>query len=220
MCRYIDFIGIFTYICTMIAVITGDIIHSRSLKNQGEWQVPLKKLLNEIGRSPQTWQIFRGDSFQVEIKQVEKALYYAFRIKALIKKIKSIDVRMSIGIGTKDYTGDTVMESNGTAFIFSGEEYDLLKKHRTTMIIKSPWAAFNRDMNALLKLSLIIMDNWKTNAAELADLMLNNEQMNQVEIGNVLRIAQSSVSERQKRAYINEIIEVEQLFREKLKNYL
>jgi hypothetical protein len=41
-------------------------------------------------------------------------------LKATIKQHKALDVRMAIGIGTIDYTSNKVTESNGSAFINSG----------------------------------------------------------------------------------------------------
>jgi hypothetical protein len=98
----------------------------------------------------------RGDFFQVEVANPEDAIKKAFEIKALIKKvaplderkkISTIDVRMAIGIGEKTYSGETISESNGTAFIYSGEKYDVLKKENVTLGIKTPWKDFDEEMN-------------------------------------------------------------------------
>ena len=110
----------------MIAVITGDIIASRKLKDQTVWSKPLRDLFNQYGKSPGTWEIFRGDSFQIEVLP-EDALRAALRIKSLIKtvspdsdrKLKSpIDVRMAIGIGERGQGSGQISEDNGFAFIF------------------------------------------------------------------------------------------------------
>ncbi len=75
--------------------------------------------------------------FQVALDKPEEALKNALLIKALIKKIEpkdankkisTIDVRMAIGIGEKTYSGKRVSESNGPAFIYSGEKFETLKK--------------------------------------------------------------------------------------------
>ena len=120
----------------MVAIITGDIIASRKLIDQDKWLMPLKSLFITWGDSPKDWKIDRGDSFQVEIKKSEDALLKALEIKALIKNIapisenkknSTIDVRLAIGIGEITYEGDAISESNGTAFINSGEKFDVLK---------------------------------------------------------------------------------------------
>lgn len=209
----------------MIAVITGDIISSRLLTNQDLWLVPLKEMLSKWGSRPIDWEINRGDSFQIEISNVEEALYKALEIKALIKslnilensKTKSpIDVRMAIGIGSKTYSGSSINESNGEAFIYSGEKFDSLKKENINLAIKSSWTDFDEDINLYLKLTSIFMDNWSISSAELVSLVLKYPEAKQDEIGDLLGIQQSGVSRRWDRANINYLLEVEALFRKKL----
>ena len=131
----------------MIGIITGDIINSRKVNNPLEWMDPLKKLLNEQGKSPKTWDLYRGDSFQIEVKQPEETLGYAIRIKAAMKSLKDIDVRMAIGIGEKSFSAPQITQSNGEAFIYSGELLEKLVKDKQTMGIKTPWPEFNKEMN-------------------------------------------------------------------------
>lgn len=209
----------------MIAVITGDIIASRKLVNQDKWLLPLKTLLDTWGKSPKDWKLDRGDFFQIEIYNIEEALKKALEIKALIKKVKpndeskkhsTIDVRLSIGIGEKTYPGESISESNGSAFINSGEKFDVLKKENVTIGIKTPWKDFDQEMNLYLKLACVIMDNWTVLSAELMQIVLNNQYSTQEEIGEKLGIKQNSVSDRRNRAKANEILEVEKIFRKKI----
>src|SRR5690554_1995045 len=99
----------------MIAVITGDIIASRLVLDQDKWLVPLKSLFNNWGIRSKDWELERGDFFQVEVNNPLDALKKALQIKALIKKVEPLDVRMAIGIGQKTYTGESISESNGEA---------------------------------------------------------------------------------------------------------
>jgi hypothetical protein len=48
------------------AILSGDIVNSRSV-DASEWVKTLKKTLNTFGKSPKTWEIYRGDSFQLEV---------------------------------------------------------------------------------------------------------------------------------------------------------
>ena len=204
----------------MVSVITGDIINSRDLKNQSLWLVPLKKLFNEVGKSPKTWEIYRGDYFQIEIKKPEDALLFAIRIKALVKSIKGIDVRMAIGIGKKSFTAAKVTESNGEAFIYSGEKFENLKKEKRTLSIKSPWASFDNEMNLYISLSLIAMDTWKQATAETIQISIQNQNKGQQEIGAILGVKQPTVSEGQTRGHYIEIMEMENLYRSKIKTLI
>jgi hypothetical protein len=213
----------------MIAVIKGDIIASRKLVNQAKWLLPLKSLLATWGESPKNWFILSGDFFQIEIKNPEEALKKALEIKALIKKVEPLDenkkistinVRMAIGIGEKNYTAESIVESNGPAFIYSSEKFDLLKKENSAMGIKSPWKSFDDDMNLYLKLVGLFIDKWTVSSAELAQIILNNPKITQEEIGKQLGIKQNSVSGRWNRANVNEIVEVEKMYRNKIKSLL
>ncbi len=69
------------------------------------------------------------------------------------KKISTIDVRMAIGIGEKTYSGKRVSESNGPAFIYSGEKFETLKKQNINLAIQSPWKDFDKEINLYLKLA-------------------------------------------------------------------
>jgi hypothetical protein len=213
----------------MVAIITGDIIASRKLVNQEKWLLPLKKLFSTWGESPKDWKLDRGDFFQVEITDSKEGLLKAMEIKALIKKvapqderkkISTIDVRMAIGIGEKNYTGESISESNGSAFINSGEKFDLLKKENSTMGIKSPWKSFDEEMNLYFKLASKFMDKWSVSSAEVAQIVLKNPDITQEEIGKQLGIKQSGVSRRWNRANVNEILEVEKMYRNKIKSLL
>ena len=200
----------------MIAIITGDIIASRKVVNQDKWLLPLKSLFNSWGKRPVDWELERGDFFQVEVKNPEDALKKALQIKALIKKVEPLDVRMAIGIGEKTYTGESISESNGEAFIYSGEKFDLLDKEDITLGIKTPWYDFDEEMNLYLKLAGTFMNKWTISSAELMEIILNDSNATQEEIGKRLGIKQNSVSGRWNRANVNEILEVEEMYRRKI----
>ena len=82
----------------MTSILTGDIINSRNVATQ-LWLPILKDAFNAVGTSPKTWEIYRGDSFQVEINTIEDALLFAIKLKTALKKSKNLDVRIAIGIG-------------------------------------------------------------------------------------------------------------------------
>lgn len=209
----------------MIAVIKGDIIASRKIDNPEKWLKPLKAVLNKWGKTPQNWELAWGDSFQLEVAEPEKALFIALSIKACIRKIRPkeqskkrsvIDVRMSVGIGKKDYTGKRVSESNGQAFVNAGVKFDKLRSEKVNLAVKSPWQEFDDEINLYLKLSGVIMDNWSVSSAELVEIVLNNPKATQQKIGRLLGIKQNSVSGRRNRSKVDEIMEVEKAYREKL----
>lgn len=213
----------------MIAVITGDIIASRKIIDQDKWLLPLKNMLATWGNTPKNWKIERGDSFQIEVLDVNDALKRALEIKSLVKKVEpiderkkisTIDVRLAIGIGDKTYSSENISESNGTAFINSGQKFDLLRKESITLGIKTPWQSFDDEMNLYLKLASVFMDKWTVSSAELMHIIFANADITQEDIGKLLGIKQNSVSGRWNRANVNEILAVEEMYRKKIKNIM
>lgn len=200
----------------MVCVITGDVINSK--KNAPQvWLAPLKKELNRIGKTPKSWQIYRGDSFQTVINKPEDALLIAMKLKASLKSVKGINVRMSIGIGSRTYNAAKVTESNGSAFVHSGEKFEMLNQEKQNLGIKSDWPQFDNEMNLYLKLALIAMNNWTINAAEIVRVAMGNPEKSQQQLGKMVGIKQSAISTRLRRAYYEEIMEVNEMYKAKLK---
>lgn len=200
----------------MISVITGDIINSRKSKEVKTWLNALKSELNEYGQTPKTWEIFRGDSFQLEIKKPEDALLAAIKIKARIKSIEDLNVRLSIGIGKKTYNAARITEANGDAFVRSGSAFEKLRTSRQTIIVESPWKEFDYAINTMLSLACIIIDGWSVTSASFITTVSRNTNLSQKELGKKMKINQSSVSERQKRARHEEIMNMEAYYRNTL----
>jgi hypothetical protein len=198
----------------MTSIITGDIISSRDLKSPDTWLDPLKNLFEQIGPYPAIWDIYRGDAFQLEVTNPADALRVALRIKAQVKSKAGLGARMAIGVGNKDYAASRITESNGDAFILSGERYENLKKEKISLAIETPWTDINRQLNVSIRLALIAIDSWSRMSAEFVTIRMNSPQLTQVQLAKKLGISQSSVSARQKRSYYDEIMELELLYRE------
>ena len=204
----------------MIAIITGDIMNSRHLPDPQGWLSSLKKVLSDYGKSPQNWEIYRGDSFQIEIRQPENVLLAAIRIKAAIRPIKQLDVRIGIGIGSRGYKAPRITESNGEAFINSGEAFEVLKESKQTLVIKSPWPEIDKELNLIINLAAIAMDKWTASSAEFVSTALELNTPSQKILQRKLKIGQSSISERQTRAHYKEIVEVIDYFQLKIKQQI
>ncbi|MCI2228077.1 SatD family protein [Polaribacter sp. MSW13] len=199
----------------MTSILTGDIIKSR--KNEDHfWIETLKDILRSFGNAPKTWQIYRGDSFQLEIKNCEQAFYAALKLKSHLKSIENIDVRIGIGIGKKEFNVDEITTSNGEAFINSGFAFDTYLK-KQTIAIKTPWQELDEELNIAFDLALLTMDSWTKNSAEVFKLSLESKNITQNEIATLLGITQGRVSERQKRAGFEPIMKLEKRFRKLIK---
>ena len=204
----------------MICVITGDIINSRKANEPGEFLNPLKKELDNYGQSPKSWEIFRGDSFQAEIRDPLLALESAIKIKAIIKLNKELDVRMAIGIGNKTYDAGRITESNGEAFVNSGKTFDQVLKKDVTLAVKSPWPDFDRRMNLLIKMALSFMNNWSHKASEIVLLSLQNPGLSQAELGKLVNRKQHTISDRLERANFHLVVEMIEEYKSELEKLL
>jgi hypothetical protein len=199
----------------MTSVITGDIIDSRQQKAK-DWVEGLKKILSPFGDTPTQWDVYRGDEFQIEIKNPEEALLSAILIKAQLRAIK-LDARMSIGFGDKTHNGAKISESYGSAFINSGELFETLKKQKVTLAMRTGDALIDERMNLMLQLALTFMDNWLVQSAEFIALAIKNPTLSQEELGQKLGINQAAVSRRQKRAQFDLVMNLERYFRTQIK---
>ena len=196
----------------MIAIITGDIVNSRDVEVK-HWMPVLKSVLNRYGKEPESWEIYRGDSFQMEIEP-DKALKVALLIKSAIKQFKSLDVRMSIGIGEKTFQSEKITESNGSAFIYSGECYEQLKKQ--TLAIKTPWEDLNRTMNLLFDFSSLVMDNW----TPISSLIINTAfetNATQKELAASLKKKQGNISASLKKSGFDEFQKLLNYYQKEIK---
>lgn len=196
----------------MIAIITGDIINSRT-EPAAEWLAVLKDSLGHYGETPQKWEIFRGDSFQLLVEPGE-ALYASFQIKAAIKQLRDLDVRMAIGIGEQDHQSEKISESNGSAFVRSGECFESLKKQN--LGISTGSVEKDELLNLLLNLALLTMNNWSITVAETIDSFLQNPGKSQTEMAKQLNKSQSSLSEALKRGGFDEIMQLETFYRKQI----
>lgn len=185
----------------MTSIITGDIINSKK-SSPKLWLETLKTILNSYGNSPLSWEIYRGDSFQLEINP-KQALKACVLIKATIKQFENIDVRLAIGIGKKTYQSDKITESNGSAFVNSGECFEALKK--TTLAVKSPFNEFDNSINIMLELAQLILNNWTSTSAILIKTALENPDLNQSQLAKILKRTQGNISQGLKRAGYDEI---------------
>ncbi|MBZ9729642.1 SatD family protein [Salegentibacter sp. JZCK2] len=195
----------------MIAVITADLVDSSNysealldeiLKNLNS---EFEKLQQEYAEDEVDFKIYRGDSFQGVISRFQDSLQIALRIKSLINKVKLkdqkpastlADVKIAIGIGTFDYKGDSMAESNGQAFQFSGRTLDEMKNDSRKIRLKTPLDSLNAEFGASLFLLDAVMEKWSQASAEVVYYLLKG--MKETEIAEILKISQSAVNQRKK----------------------
>ncbi len=198
----------------MIAIITGDIINSQ--KSDAElWLPKLKNLLGSWSTTPENWEVYRGDEFQLKCS-VDEVFHKALLLKSLIRTFENLDVRLAIGIGNEVYRSEKITESNGSAYVNSGRLLTDIKSQGRTLAIKTENEKVNRDLNILFRWASIDFDNWTAATAEIIFQLLRNSDLTQEELAKELNITQSSVSQRFKRANFDLIHETDQFFRRKI----
>ncbi len=198
----------------MVSVLTGDIINSKEVE-PSIWLPSLREVLALYAKETEQWEIFRGDSFQVEVK-LSEALILAFRIKLAIKKFERLDVRIAIGLGEMTYMSNKITESNGTAFINSGMCFENLKKK--TLAVKSPNKDFDYTINTMIQLASLTMNNWTVNSVKLIKVALDNPELNQKQIAKLLDKSQSTISEGLKRSGFEELKQLLNYYEYKVNN--
>ncbi|WP_422358575.1 transcriptional regulator [Reichenbachiella sp.] len=199
----------------MTSILTGDIINSREVDSQ-IWLPVLKSTLNNYGTTPKKWEIYRGDSFQLEVEPA-MALLAAIHLKCCIKQITSLDIRLGIGIGKKDQTTSKITEANGEAFVNSGQAFDHLNNKRTMALI-TPWPNVNQEMQLALDLALLTMNTWPTNAAKYIQTSIEHPDWKQNELAKHLGKSQGTISQSLNRAGFDDIMKFEKRYRELITN--
>ncbi len=200
----------------MIAVLTGDIVKSSSARTF-IWVDVLKQYFSTLGDTPTEWDIYRGDEFQLKTSP-ENALLVAIKIKALIKSLEGLDVRIAIGLGDETYLGQGISESNGSAYNRSGRDFETLKELKYNLVVATSNVVYNNTLNLMLKLALNFMDNWSVVSAEITTIVLNNPDWSQEKIAEELGVKQSAVSQRKKRARLHLVLELLKYYQNTYKN--
>lgn len=198
-----------------VAVLTGDLIESSSLPAK-QWLAELKRALGHWGAENADWEVYRGDSFQLRIKP-EEALLSALSIKAHMRVMRPLDVRICIGLGEESMRAKRVSESNGVAYSLSGQCLENL--HRATLRIAGN-RAWHTGINLMLDLAMLTANAWTPVVAQDIQTTLQYPGENQKQLAQRLGKSQSNVSASLKRGGFDEIMRLEGYYRSTWKQAL
>jgi hypothetical protein len=171
------------------AVITADIVNFSlaPVSVQKKWVVQLGSLLQE-----QKFEFYRGDSFQVLLKDPQAALGISLQVRALARQHSlQHDIRTSIGIGTVNVPVRTLATASGEAFVLSGRTFDRLEGEDRMAIQTSDYTA-NMALGPIAQFADFLAKRWTKKQAEVMARLLVGES--QEHIGKKLRKAQSTVN--------------------------
>ena len=182
------------------AIITGDIVDSTrltlaereamlmGLESLPEVLSPVEKIRMEI---------FRGDSFQIGIRDAEKSLKAALIIRSYLRshRIESsgtlMDARLALGIGTLDYESDTLSTSDGDAYRRSGRLLDSMDKSR--LEISTPWNGVNDELKLSTAFADDIISGWTQSQSRVVMLSLLGGAQPHYKIASELGVSRQTV---------------------------
>lgn len=182
------------------AVITGDIVRSELIalnKRDLLIQVLHQIVENLQDKSPMRMELFRGDSFQIVVDSPEMSLKIASMMRAGLKSNTpkgsktEWDARISIGIGTIDYRGDSIVTSDGEAFKLSGRGLDTMEKNR--LAVNTCWQDVNEELDAGLAFVDDLITGWSVNQANAVYLSVGRG-LSQANIASAIAKSQQNVS--------------------------
>ena len=197
------------------AVISGDIVQSRRFSSMGPLlRDAIKQAYlqcaeafdDALGGLPEV-DVFAGDSWQVLVSSPARALRVGLCMRALLKsyrELPSADTRIAIGIGDVEFVDeDSLSQSQGEAFMLSGEALDRLREESVRMAVAVPNALRGNgdeqllDLQETLDMMLVLIDaickDWTARQSAIVSRALMGRT--QVRIAEEMAISQPAVSQ-------------------------
>ncbi|MDY7395035.1 SatD family protein [Aureibaculum sp. 2210JD6-5] len=213
----------------MKTVITGDLIDSTNYTPQ-----ELDAILNVVNTEFEyfrkvydaDFKIFRGDSFQGVVLDSSIALDLVLTLKTAVNKIPTkgkkisglTDFRIAIGIGNINLKRESILESNGEAFQFSGRTLDTMKGDYPRLLLKTADENLNDEFNVHFALLDSVTSKWSVASAEVAYYLLKGKK--ETEVAEILGINQSAVNHRKKAANWDAVAMLLERYKEAISNYI
>jgi hypothetical protein len=151
------------------AVLTADIVNSTRLSRPAE-----RKLLRAIESVLKLYQyeFYRGDSFQVYMKEADKAMRTALLLRSAARRIDGgfdlpFDVRISIGLGRVQSPVKNLATTRAEPFILSGRAFDEISQSEKKMMITCGKAPFDIALETLAEYADEVFSNMTTKQAAI-----------------------------------------------------
>lgn len=161
------------------AVLTADIVNSTRLGYATERK--LVKCLQQL-LAAHRYEFYRGDSFQVYLKDAVAALQTALLCRTAAISIAgsasvAADIRMSIGTGKVRTPVTSLGTAKGEAFVLSGRAFDELTATGTRLVITSPNRLANEGFQVIADyLNAIFKDMTGKQAGVIFELLKGEAQ--------------------------------------------
>jgi len=188
-------------IMKIYGVVTGDIKNFTRLSDQkrGKLVSDTEHLLRSMVKHPSDAAIFRGDSYQFIVDDINEVLNKCirlicwFRLNSGKDSLTRLGTRLSIGIGEIAYLGKNVLDSDGEAFHLSGRNFDKMDKEEIMRLTIFDEAKTNTYQVILMYINLIIK-GWTISQAETIYQLLSIEDSTQDKIAKALKMSQPAVA--------------------------
>lgn len=182
---------------TFRAVITADMANYTQFSREeaAQW---LEEMLAILHQNPAfKWalkpEIYRGDSFQGVLKNVEESMRVAILTRVCIRKhAPYADMRIAIGIGKAEQLTDRPGTSDGEAFRLSGHLADRIRQQKARIGIALPKPS--EPLNATLNLLETVIEDWTMAQSQVIEALLQGKNVTQ--IAELLSISQPAASQR------------------------
>lgn len=188
------------------AIITADIVNYSALRSHTE-----KKMISQLSAllKDTKFEFYRGDSFQIYIKDPMVALLIVFRLRVTAKSYSPIhDVRASIGIGKADNPVRSLRTATGEAFVLSGRAFDQLADDRR-LLIQSANDQANIAFRIIAYYADYLLKGLTSRQAEVVAELL--KEQTQAEAAKKLKKAQATIN---KHAQAAGWVEIQRLLNE------
>jgi hypothetical protein len=142
------------------------------------------------------YEIFRGDSFQCIIPNLNQTLKICLLNRAYFLKLSKnqngLDLRQSIGIGEINSLQKTLSHSDGEAFRYSGRSFDEMDKNGNRVVFKSSFSEIDAELKTSFTLLEAIIQGWTSTQAGVFFYKLQGQK--EKEIAEQLNISQPAVN--------------------------
>jgi hypothetical protein len=181
------------------SIITADIVNYTKVA-----QNPEVNLINDFIKwtkktnivSEVKYEIFRGDSFQCIIPNLNQTLKICLLNRAyflrLSKNKNGLDLRQAIGVGEINSLQKTLSRSDGEAFRYSGRTFDEMDKKGNRIVFKSSIPEIDAELKTSFTLLEAIIQGWTSTQAEVFFYKLQGKK--EKEIAEQINISQPAVN--------------------------
>ena len=158
----------------------------------------------------ETYEFYRGDSFQLVVAHDEDALQIAMRLKSYLngvqlqemervrKRVKpAVDIRAAIGYGAYQ-AATSLVKNQSEAFRYSGRCLDFIEEEGLSIGFSDGQSPVEQELKVSLLLWHTIIANWTLAQAQVFEKKIQG--MPEREIAHQLNISQSAVNQSAKKA--------------------